>query len=155
MGATRSGRAGNGAGFNAYQIWASDNTTYASNVEVRNLNEKYSIAATQHHYLIDQTSIEGNAARKTGRIGFRNRRGEAARDDSLCSRSKSTGQDPGVVAEMGETARKGSDHLSRQLEVQGLRVGDGHRPDGLRGCNACVRPARRKTISRSSAKSRF
>jgi molybdopterin-containing oxidoreductase family iron-sulfur binding subunit len=54
FGRTRSGRAGNGAGFNGYKIWTSESTTYASGVELRDLHEKYSIAATQHHYLIDR-----------------------------------------------------------------------------------------------------
>ncbi len=136
-GRTRSGRAGNGAGFNAYQIWASDNTTYASNVEVRNLNEKYSIAATQHHYLIDQSSIEGNAARKTGESDFET--GEAKLRGVIRSVPvEEYRKNPGVVAELGETPGKGLTLYPDNWKYKGYAWAMAIDLTACTGCNACV-----------------
>ena len=137
FGRTRSGRAGNGAGFNAYKIWTSDNLAFASNVEVRNLNRKYAIAATQHHYLIDQTSLEGNAARKTGQSDFE--AGEAQLRGIVRSFPlEEYKQKPEIVAERGEQPPKGLTIYPDSWKYKGYAWAMAIDLTACIGCNACV-----------------
>ncbi len=137
FGRTRSGRAGNGAGFNAYQIWDSANTTFASNVEVRNLNRKYSIAATQHHYLIEQTSLEGNDARKTGNSDFE--AGEAQLRGIMRSFPvEEYKKNPEIVAERGEQPPKGLTIYPDKWKYKGYAWAMAIDLTACIGCNACV-----------------
>ena len=137
FGRFRSGRAGNGAGFNAYKIWTSDNTTYASNVEVRDLHRKYSIAATQHHYLIDQTHAEGNAARKMGQSDFE--AGEAKLRGIMRSFPlEEYKRNPEVVAERGEQPPKGLTIYPDSWKYKGYAWAMAIDLTACIGCNACV-----------------
>jgi MoCo/4Fe-4S cofactor protein with predicted Tat translocation signal len=51
-GRTKSGRVGNGAGFNSYLLRTSNQLSYAP-VELHKLGRKFPLASTQQHYLID------------------------------------------------------------------------------------------------------
>ncbi|MDQ2898716.1 MAG: TAT-variant-translocated molybdopterin oxidoreductase, partial [Acidobacteriota bacterium] len=66
FGRTRSGRAGNGAGFDAYPLRPSYSQTFATGLELRKTGKKFKLAATQHHYMIDGTELEGTQEKKRG-----------------------------------------------------------------------------------------
>ena len=137
FGRTRSGRAGNGAGFNAYKIWHSGNLTYASGVEVRDLNQKYSIAATQHHYMIDQTGPEGDAARKTGQSDFE--AGEAKLRGIMRSFPiEEYKSNPGAVAEAGEQPPKGLTLYPDSWKYKGYSWAMAIDLTACIGCMACT-----------------
>ncbi len=137
FGRTRSGRSGNGAGFNAYKIWTSGNTSYATGVEVRNLHQKYSIAATQHHYLIDQSGIEANEARKTGESDFE--AGEAKLRGVMRSYSvQEYKKSPEIVAEAGEQPPKGLTLYPDNWKYKGYAWAMAIDLTACVGCHACV-----------------
>jgi MoCo/4Fe-4S cofactor protein with predicted Tat translocation signal len=52
-GRTRSGRAGNGAGFNVYPLRPASSPYFASGAKVRKLGEKFRLAATQQHFAME------------------------------------------------------------------------------------------------------
>jgi MoCo/4Fe-4S cofactor protein with predicted Tat translocation signal len=140
FGRTRSGRAGNGAGFNVYQIWTSDATTYASGVEVRDLHQKYSIATTQHHYLIDREhGPQKNAAHQAfpGEADF-----ETA-EASLRGVIRSVTIDefkknPDSVAELGEQPPKGLTIYPDVWKYKGYAWAMAIDLTACTGCGACV-----------------
>jgi molybdopterin-containing oxidoreductase family iron-sulfur binding subunit len=140
FGRTRSGRAGNGAGFDAYKIWTSDSTTYATGVSLRDLHEKYSIAATQHHYLIDRehgphandarASYPGTKDFETGEAKLRG----IIRSVPLEEYKKN----PDVVAELGETPPKGLTLYPDSWKYKGYAWAMAIDLTACTGCNACV-----------------
>jgi MoCo/4Fe-4S cofactor protein with predicted Tat translocation signal len=52
-GRTRSGRAGNGAGFDVYPLRPASNPYYGTGVSVRKLGKKFKLAAVQHHFAME------------------------------------------------------------------------------------------------------
>jgi molybdopterin-containing oxidoreductase family iron-sulfur binding subunit len=52
-GRTRSGRAGNGAGFDVYPLRSASQPYYATGASVRKLGEKFQLAAAQHHFAME------------------------------------------------------------------------------------------------------
>jgi molybdopterin-containing oxidoreductase family iron-sulfur binding subunit len=52
-GRTRSGRAGNGAGFDVYPLRSAQSPYYATGASVRKLGEKFQLAAVQHHFAME------------------------------------------------------------------------------------------------------
>jgi Fe-S-cluster-containing dehydrogenase component len=52
-GRTRSGRAGNGAGFDVYPLRPASNPYYGTGVSVRKLGKKFRLAAVQHHFAME------------------------------------------------------------------------------------------------------
>jgi molybdopterin-containing oxidoreductase family iron-sulfur binding subunit len=64
-GRTQSGRAGNGAGFNAYKLRSSDALWAGSGLEIRKLDSAYPLATTQMHqamegrHLVISNTVEG------------------------------------------------------------------------------------------------
>ncbi|MFL6451653.1 MAG: 4Fe-4S dicluster domain-containing protein [Bryobacteraceae bacterium] len=56
-GRTHAGRAGDGAGFNAYLVRVSDAMWHGSGVEVRKLNKTYPLASTQMHQAMEGRDI--------------------------------------------------------------------------------------------------
>ena len=137
FGRTRSGRSGNGAGFNAYKIWTSGNLTYATNVEVKNLHQKYSIAATQHHYMMDRTSFEGDDSRKEHESDFE--AAEAKLRGILRSFPIADYKnDPEVVAKRGEQPPKGLTIFPDNWKYKGYSWAMAIDLTACIGCNACV-----------------
>ena len=52
-GRRRAGRAANGAGFDVYPLRNAGSPYYATGATVRKLNEKFRLAATQHHFTME------------------------------------------------------------------------------------------------------
>jgi len=52
-GRTRSGRAGNGAGFDVYPLRSAQSPYYATGASIRKLGEKFQLAAVQHHFAME------------------------------------------------------------------------------------------------------
>ncbi len=52
-GRTRSGRAGNGAGFDVYPLRSASSLYFAQGAQVRKLGEKFHLAAVQHHFTME------------------------------------------------------------------------------------------------------
>jgi MoCo/4Fe-4S cofactor protein with predicted Tat translocation signal len=63
-GRTRAGQVGTGAGFNAYLLRASDSLWFAPAAELRKTGDRYALACTQHHHL-----MEGRHLVRTGTLG--------------------------------------------------------------------------------------
>ncbi len=61
-GRTRAGHVGTGAGFNACELRPSDQRWFGSGVEIRKTGERYLLAHTQHHHLIDREGEVESAA---------------------------------------------------------------------------------------------
>jgi molybdopterin-containing oxidoreductase family iron-sulfur binding subunit len=53
----RSGRVGNGAGFNAYALRTSDTVWFGGGLELHKTGESYRLATTQHHHTMDGRAI--------------------------------------------------------------------------------------------------
>ena len=140
FGRTRAGRAGNGAGFNAYQIWNSGSTTYASGVELRDLHEKYSIAATQHHYLIDR---EHGPQKDAAHAAYPGDADFETAESSLRGIIRSIPvqeykNNPGAVAELGEQPAKGLTIYPDVWKYKGYAWAMAIDLTACIGCNACV-----------------
>ena len=140
FGRTRSGRAGNGAGFNGYKLWNTDNIAYASGVELRDLHEKYPIATTQHHYLIDNASVEANAAHQFSPKDKDFETAEAKLRGVIRSFPiEEYKNNPGIVKEMGEEAPgKGLTLYPDKWKYNGYAWGMAIDLTACIGCNACV-----------------
>ncbi|MCC6145667.1 MAG: 4Fe-4S dicluster domain-containing protein, partial [Candidatus Hydrogenedentes bacterium] len=54
-GRAKTGKVGEGAGFNAYQLQTSDNPYFGTGVSVAKLGQKYLLARTEDHHLIEQS----------------------------------------------------------------------------------------------------
>ncbi len=139
-GRTRSGRAGNGAGFNAYQIWTSDAPVYATGAQVRNLHQKYSIAATQHHYLIDRESPVHTAAAREHEPGEADlETAEAKLRGVLRSFDVSEYKaNPECVAEVVDAPAKGFTIYPDSWKYKGYAWSMAIDLTACVGCNACV-----------------
>ncbi len=139
-GRTRSGRAGNGAGFDAYQIWTSDAPVYATGAQVRNLHQKYSIAATQHHYLIDRESSVHTAAAREKEPGEADlETAEAKLRGVLRSFDVSEYKaNPECVAEVVEAPSKGFTIYPDSWKYKGYAWSMAIDLTACVGCNACV-----------------
>ena len=66
-GRTKSGRVGNGAGFNSFLLRTSSQLSYG-HVSLRKLGKQFPLASTQQHYLIDdgKSELEQNEQKKRG-----------------------------------------------------------------------------------------
>ena len=129
FGRTRSGRAGNGAGFDANTLRTIANPYTASGATVKKLGERFRLAAVQHHF-----AMEDRDPVRTGTLAEYHQR------STFC-------------AEGQRDSPQGPDDFTADLGIQGLCLGYGYRSDGLRrAAMPAWWPARRKTISRSSGK---
>ncbi len=106
-GRTHSGRAGDGAGFNAYVLRTSDALWQVSGIEIHKLDTPYPLATTQMHQ-----SMEG-------------------RDIVIANSVSAYKENPDFVTRKDSPAERQPDALSA-LGVQGLRLEHVDRPDRLR-----------------------
>ncbi len=124
-GRTRSGRAGNGAGFDAYPLRNSSNLTYAGGLELRKTGKTFKLAATQHHYLIDGGEQEAIEQKKRGVV----------RSASLSEYK----QKPDFAQEMIEDpATKHLTIYPETFKYEGYAWGMTIDQTACVGCNACV-----------------
>ena len=101
------GRAGNGAGFNAYVVAPSDALWSGSGLHIRKIDKDYPLATTQLHQ-----SMEG-------------------RDLILSATAAEYKNDPDFVSHETEQPPKGA-HVVSAVELHRVRVGHVDRPDRLR-----------------------
>jgi molybdopterin-containing oxidoreductase family iron-sulfur binding subunit len=113
-GRIRSGRAGNGAGFNANPLRTLANPYNATGAKVKKLGEKFRLAAVQHHF-----TMEGRDPVRTGTLA-----------DFI--------RDPHFAQEASETAPKGLTILPQTWEYKGYAWGMAIDLTACSGCNACV-----------------
>lgn len=115
FGRTRSGRAGNGAGFDAYRLRFSNGMSYLSGLELRKLGKKFTLATTQ-----SQGTMAGRAV---------------AREGTLTEYKKN----PEFAREMGEEVpSKGLTILPETWKYEGYAWGMSIDLNACVGCNACV-----------------
>jgi MoCo/4Fe-4S cofactor protein with predicted Tat translocation signal len=113
-GRTRSGRAGNGAGFNVNPLRTLANPYNATGATVKKLGEKFRLGAVQHHF-----TMEGREVVKTGSLA------EFIADPHFAQRES-------------ETAPKGLTILPQTWEYKGYSWGMAIDLTACSGCNACV-----------------
>ena len=113
-GRTRSGRAGNGAGFDVNPLRTLANPYSASGAKVKKLGEKFRLAAVQHHF-----AMEDRDPVRTGTLA-----------EYL--------QDPNFAQKASETAPKGLTILPQTWEYKGYAWGMAIDLTACSGCNACV-----------------
>ncbi len=113
-GRTRSGRAGNGAGFNVNPLRSISNPYSATGAQVKKLGETFRLAAVQHHF-----TMEGRGVVKSGTLA-----------EYLA--------DPNFAQKESETAPKGLTIFPQTWEYRGYAWGMAIDLTACSGCNACV-----------------
>ncbi len=113
-GRKRSGRAGNGAGFDVNPIRTISNPYYASGAKVKKLGDKFRLAAVQHHF-----AMEG-------------------RDPVISGTLAEFLAEPNFAQKKSETAPKGLTILPQTWEYKGYAWGMAIDLTACSGCNACV-----------------
>jgi MoCo/4Fe-4S cofactor protein with predicted Tat translocation signal len=113
-GRTRSGRAGNGAGFDVYPLRSASSPYYAQGAQVRKLGEKFRLAAVQHHF-----TMEG-------------------RDPVHAGTLDEFKQDPYFSQKKSETPPNGLTIYPETFRYEGYAWGMAIDLTSCVGCNACV-----------------
>ena len=113
-GRTRSGRAGNGAGFNANVIRSAANSTFAAGAKITKLDGKFELAAVQHHFAMEGREPVKSASAETLR------------------------KDPLAIQKMSETPNSGLTVLPSDWQYKGYAWGMAIDLSGCTGCNTCV-----------------
>ncbi len=113
-GRTRSGRAGNGAGFSGYTLRSASNPYFATGAKVVSVGEKFRLAPVQHHF-----AMEGREPIKAGTL-------------------EEYKKDPYFAQKESETAPKGLTILPSDWEYKGYAWGMAIDLTSCNGCNACV-----------------
>jgi MoCo/4Fe-4S cofactor protein with predicted Tat translocation signal len=112
-GRTRGGRLANGAGFNAHAIRTADALWFGSGAEISTTGQRYSLASTQQHHL-----MEGRGLVRA-----------VTRDEYV--------RDPGSVREGDETPPR-TITLYPEFKYEGYKWGMAIDVNACIGCNACV-----------------
>jgi molybdopterin-containing oxidoreductase family iron-sulfur binding subunit len=119
FGRTRSGRAGNGAGFNGYALRTSTNLVYVTGAEIRKLGEKFRLASTQQHHMIDAAQLNARGVARSGTVGEYTKNADFAR-------------------EIVEAPDKGLTIYPETFLYEGYAWGMTIDQTACVGCNACV-----------------
>ncbi len=114
FGRTRSGRAGNGAGFNAFRLRTSYAPTFATGLSVRKTGERFPLAQTQHH-----SAMEGRAIVRSAPVS------------EYISK-------PEFAQEMSEAPPKGLTIYPESFTYTGYKWGMSIDQSACVGCNACA-----------------
>jgi len=114
FGRSRSGRAGNGAGFSAYPLRSAASPYFATGAKVSSMGEKFRLAAVQHHF-----AMEGREPVKAATL-------------------EEYKKDPYFAQKESETAPKGLTVLPAEWEYKGYAWGMAIDLTACNGCNACV-----------------
>jgi molybdopterin-containing oxidoreductase family iron-sulfur binding subunit len=113
-GRRRSGRAGNGAGFDVYPLRPAASPYFVQGAKVRKLGEKFKLAAVQTHF-----TMEGRNPVHTGSLDQLNK-------------------DPYFSEKMSETPPKGLTIFPESFKYEGYAWGMAIDLTACTGCNACV-----------------
>jgi molybdopterin-containing oxidoreductase family iron-sulfur binding subunit len=114
FGRTRSGRAGNGAGFDAYRLRTAAGQTFITGASLKKLGEKFSLASVQM-----QGNMAGRPVARVGTIDEYKKNNDFAR-------------------EMSETPGKGDTVYPETFKYEGYAWGMSIDLNSCTGCNACV-----------------
>jgi MoCo/4Fe-4S cofactor protein with predicted Tat translocation signal len=114
FGRTKSGRAGNGAGFDAYRLRTSTGQNYVSGVTVKKLGKKFTLASVQM-----QGNMAGRPVARYGTIAEYIKNSDFAR-------------------EMAEEPGKGDTVYPETFKYEGYAWGMSFDLNACTGCNACV-----------------
>ena len=114
FGRTRSGRAGNGAGFNVFPLRSAANPYFGTGAKVTKLDDTFRLAAVQHHF-----QMEGRDPVRTGSL-----------DEFK--------QDPYFVQRKSEIPNSGLTILPTTFKYEGYAWGMAIDLTACNGCNACV-----------------
>ena len=114
-GRTRSGRAGNGAGFDAYRLRTTTGMTHAAGLEIRKLDKKFELATTQ-----TQGTMAGRYVAREGTISEYQKNEDFAREQG------------------DEQPNKGLTILPETWKYEGYAWGMSIDLNACTGCNACV-----------------
>ena len=118
-GRTLSGRAGNGAGFDAYRLRTSNNLHWGSGLELTKKNETFHLASVQKHFMIDTQVL--------------NERG-VVRSGSVAEYQK----DPEFARKMADQPAKSNTIYPETWTYEGYAWGMTIDQNACTGCNACV-----------------
>jgi MoCo/4Fe-4S cofactor protein with predicted Tat translocation signal len=113
-GRTRSGRAGNGAGFNVYPLRPASSPYFVAGATVKKMGEKFRLGAAQHHF-----AMEGREPVHAGTL-------DEFKKDAYFSQKKS------------ETPPKGLTILPETWKYEGYAWGMAIDLTACVGCNTCV-----------------
>jgi MoCo/4Fe-4S cofactor protein with predicted Tat translocation signal len=119
FGRTLSGRAGNGAGFNAYRLRTSGNLHWGSGLELRKLNETFKLASVQKHFMIDTQLLNDRGVVRSGTVGEYQK-------------------DPEFARKMTDQPGKGETLYPETWKYEGYAWGMIIDQNACTGCNACV-----------------
>jgi molybdopterin-containing oxidoreductase family iron-sulfur binding subunit len=114
FGRTRSGRAGNGAGFNAYPLRPARSPYFVQGATVKKMGEKFRLAAVQHHF-----AMEGREPVHAGTL-------------------EEYKQDPYFSEKRSETPPKGLTMFPESWKYEGYAWGMAIDLTACVGCNTCV-----------------
>jgi molybdopterin-containing oxidoreductase family iron-sulfur binding subunit len=118
-GRTRAGRAGNGAGFNAYLIRASNNLNSGSGLELAKTGGSIKLASVQKHFMIDQHVLAERGVVRSGTVGEYQK-------------------DPEFARKMAEMPSKTETVYPESFKYEGYAWGMTIDQNACTGCNACV-----------------
>ncbi len=119
FGRTNAGRAGNGAGFNAYRIRTSSNLNWGSGLELRKRNETFRLASVQKHFMIDQQVLADRGVVRSGTVAEYQK-------------------DAGFARKMTDMPGTGDTIYPESWKYEGYAWGMAIDQNACTGCNACV-----------------
>jgi MoCo/4Fe-4S cofactor protein with predicted Tat translocation signal len=119
FGRTHSGRAGNGAGFNAYQIRTSTNLNSGSGLELKKMNETFRLASVQKHFMIDSQVLNDRGVVRSGTVSEYQK-------------------DPEFARKMADQPGNGDTIYPQTWTYEGYAWGMTIDQNACVGCNACV-----------------
>ena len=119
FGRTNSGRAGNGAGFNAYRIRTSNNLSWGTGLELKKLHETFRLASVQKHFMIDQHVLNDRGVVRSGTVADYQK-------------------DPAFARTLVEMPGKGETIYPESWKYEGYAWGMTIDQNACVGCNACV-----------------
>ena len=126
-GRTRAGKLGTGIGFNAYALRTSDKPGISTGLEIEKTGDRYPLAVTQHHYVIDQ---EGQKREEESDAAF-------SRDLVRNANLEEYRKDPKFAQDPEEMTSK-EKSLYPEVKYEGYSWGMAVDLNSCNGCNACV-----------------
>jgi Fe-S-cluster-containing dehydrogenase component len=119
FGRTHSGRAGNGAGFNAYLIRTSNSLNWGTGLELKKMNERFHLASVQKHFMIDAQVLAERGVVRSGTVAEYKK-------------------DPEFARKVAEQPGKGDTIYPESFKYEGYAWGMTFDQNACTGCNACV-----------------